>query len=70
MKRLTTVGLAVAIGGLVFLFKGSSPLVTMAIAQGQNNPQRQAEESTRDAPPDTTPYRRPAVREDFAPKGI
>ena len=70
MKRLTKVGLAVAIAGMVLLLKGSSPLVTMAIAQGQNNPQQKAEESTRDAPPDTTPYRRPAVREDFAPKGI
>jgi len=70
MKRLTKVGLAVAIAGMVLLLKGSSPLVTTAIAQGQNNPQQQAQESTRDAPPDTTPYRRPAVREDFAPKGI
>ena len=70
MKRLTKAGLAVAIAGMVLLLKGSSPLVTTAIAQSQNNPQQQAEESTRDAPPDTTPYRRPAVREDFAPKGI
>ena len=70
MKRLTKVGLAVAIAGMVLLLKGSLPLVTTAIAQGQNNPQQQAQESTRDAPPDTTPYRRPAVREDFAPKGI
>ena len=70
MKRLTKVGLAVAIAGMLLLLKGSSPLVTTAIAQGQSNPQQQAQESTRDAPPDTTPYRRPAVREDFAPKGI
>ena len=70
MKRLTKAGLTVAIAGLVLLLKGSSPLVTSAIAQNQNNPQQRAEESTRDAPPDTTPYRRPAVREDFAPKGI
>jgi hypothetical protein len=70
MKRLTKVGLAVAIAGMVLLLKGSSPLVTTALAQGQNNPQQQAEQSTRDAPPDTTPYRRPAVREDFAAKGI
>jgi uncharacterized repeat protein (TIGR01451 family) len=69
MKRLTKVGLAVAIAGVVLLLKVSSPLVTTAIAQGQSNPQQQAEQSTRDAPPDTTPYRRPAVREDFAPKG-
>ncbi len=70
MKRLTKVGLAVAIAGMLLLLKGSSPLVTTAIAQGQSNPQQQAQESTRDAPPDTTPYKRPAVREDFAPKGI
>jgi uncharacterized repeat protein (TIGR01451 family) len=70
MKTLTKVGLAVAIAGMVLLLKGSSPLVTTAIAQGQSNPQQQGQESTRDAPPDTTPYRRPAVREDFAPKGI
>jgi len=44
--------------------------VTTAIAQGQNKAQQQARESTRDAPPDTTPYRRPALREDYAPKGI
>src|SRR5581483_8642906 len=70
MERLTKAGLAVAIAGMALLLKGSSPFVTTAIAQGQNNPQQKAEESTRDAPPDTTPYRRPAVREDFAPKGI
>jgi hypothetical protein len=70
MKRLTKVGLAIAIAGMILLLKGSSPLVTTAIAQGQNSQQRRAQESTRDAPPDTTPYRRPAVREDFAPKGI
>jgi uncharacterized repeat protein (TIGR01451 family) len=69
MKRLTRVGLAVAIAGMILLLKGSSPLVTTAIAQGQNNPQQRAQESTRDAPPDTTPYRRPAVPGDFAPKG-
>ena len=40
MKRLTKVGLAVAIAGMVLLLKGSSPLVTTAIAQGQNNPQQ------------------------------
>jgi len=70
MKRLTKISLTVAISGMVLLFKGSSPLVTTAIAQSQNTPQQQPAESTRDAPPDTTPYRRPAVREDFAPKGI
>jgi hypothetical protein len=47
-------------------------LVTTATAKTQNNAQKKAEgrESTRDAPPDTTPYRRAAVREDFAPKGM
>lgn len=69
MKRLTKTGLAVAIAGIVLLLKGSSPLVTTAIAQGQNIPQQRAEESTRDAPPDTTPYKRQTVPEDYAPKG-
>ena len=67
MKRLTKTSLTVAILGMVLSLKGSSPFVTMAIAQSQ---QQKAEESTRDAPPDTAPYRRPAVREDFAPKGM
>jgi hypothetical protein len=44
--------------------------VTTAIAQGRNNSQQQAQESTRSFPPDTTPYTRPALPEDFAPKGI
>ncbi len=70
MKRLTKTSLTVAILAMVLSLKGSSPFVTMAIAQSQSNPQQKAEESTRDAPPDTTPYRRPAVREDFAPKGM
>lgn len=70
MTRLTKAGLALLIAGLVCLLKGSSPLVTTAIAQGRNNAQQQARESTRDAPPDTTPYRRPALPEDYAPKGI
>ncbi len=69
MTRLTKTGLALLIGALLCVLKGSSPLVATAIAQGQNNAKQQKEESTRDAPPDTTPYRRPAVREDFAPKG-
>jgi hypothetical protein len=69
MIRLRQVGLALLIAGLVLLQKGSSPLVTTAAAQGQNNAKQQAQESTRDAPPDTTPYKRPTVREDFAPKG-
>ena len=69
MKRLTKTGLALTIAGTVLLLRGSSPLVTTAIAQSQNNPRQKGEESTRDAPPDTTPYRRPAVPGDFAPKG-
>jgi hypothetical protein len=70
MTRLTKVGLALLIADLVCLLKGSSPLVTTVIAQGRNNAQQRAQESTRDAPPDTTPYRRPALSEDHAPKGI
>ena len=73
MKRLTQAGLAVLIAGLVLLLKGSSPLVTTATAQTQNKAQQQAKESTRDAPPDTTPYVRSAVPEDVGPtrhKGI
>src|SRR5262245_33876642 len=69
MKRLTKTSLAVTIAGMILLLKGSSPLVTTANAQGQNNPRQKAEESTRDAPPDTTPYKRPAIPGDFAPKG-
>ena len=70
MKRLTQAGLAVLIAGLVLLLKGSSPLVTTATAQTQNKAQPQAKESTRDAPPDTTPYVRPAVPEEFGPRAI
>ena len=70
MKRLTQVGLAVLIAGLVLLLKGSSPLVTTATAQTQDKAQQQAKESTRSAPPDTTPYTRPALPEDSAPRGV
>jgi len=70
MRRLPQIGLAVLIAGLVLLLKGSSPLVTTATAQGRNNAQQQTEESARSAPPDLTPYWRPAIPEDFAPKGI
>jgi hypothetical protein len=70
MRRLTKVGLALLIAGLICLLKGSSALATTAIAQGRNNSQQQAQESARDAPPDTTPYARPALPEDYAPKGI
>jgi hypothetical protein len=70
MTRLMQASLALPIAGLVCLLTVSSPLVTTATAQGQNNPKKQADESTRDAPPDTTPYRRPALPEDYAPRGI
>ena len=59
MIRLTRLGLALLIAGLILLLKVSSPLV--ATAQGQNKAKQKAEESTRDAPPDTTPYRRPGA---------
>ena len=70
MKRLTQAGLAVLIAGLVLLLKGSSPLVTTATAQTQNKAQQQAKESTRDAPPDTTPYVRSTVPEEVGPRAI
>jgi hypothetical protein len=70
MKRLTQVGLAVLIAGFVLLLKGSSPLVTTATAQTQNKAQQQAEDLARSAPPDLTPYARPALPEDSAPRGI
>jgi uncharacterized repeat protein (TIGR01451 family) len=69
MIRLTKIGFVLVIAALLCSLKGSSPLVTTAAAQARNNAQQKIEESTRDAPPDTTPYRRPTVREDFAPKG-
>src|SRR5436190_17407573 len=70
MKRLTQAGLAVLIAGLVLLLKGSSPLVTTATAQTQNKGQQQATESTRDAPPDVTPYVRSTVPEEVGPLPI
>src|SRR5215467_9561739 len=63
MKRLTLISLSLVVASLVWLLKGSFVLVATA------NAQQQAQESTRDAPPDTTPYSRPAVAGDFAPKG-
>jgi uncharacterized repeat protein (TIGR01451 family) len=60
-------GLAVLIAGLVLLLKGSSPL---AIAQTQNKAQQPEKESTRDAPPDLTPYVRPTVPEEGGPRAI
>ena len=68
--RLTRLDLTLLIAVLILLLKGSSPLVATATAQGQNNAKQRAEESTRDAPPDTTPYRRPALPADYAPRGI
>jgi uncharacterized repeat protein (TIGR01451 family) len=70
MKRLTQAGLTVLIAGLVLLLKGSSPLVTTATAQTQNKAQQQAKESTRDAPPDVTPYVRSTVPEEGGPRAI
>lgn len=40
-----------------------------AAAQGRTNAKGLANESTRDAPPDTTPYSRPAIPADYAPRG-
>ena len=70
MKKLTQAGLAVLIAGLVLLLKGSSPLVTTATAQTQNKAQQQAKESTRDAPPDVTPYVRSTVPAEGGPRAI
>ena len=70
MKRLTQAGLAVLIAGLISLLKGSSPLVTTATAQTQNKAQQQEKESTRDAPPDLTPYVRLTVPEEMGPRAI
>ena len=70
MKRLTQAGLAVLIAGLVLLLKGSSPLVTTATAQTQNKAQQQEKESTRDAPPDLTPYVRSTVPQEGGPRAI
>jgi len=70
MKRLTKTGLTVAIVGMLFSLKGSSPFVTTATAQSQNKEKQQAKESGRSAPPDTTPYWRPALLEHWAPGGI
>ena len=70
MKRLTNTSLIVAIVSVLLSLKGSSPFVITALGQTQSKTQQKLEESTRDAPPDLTPYRRPAVREDFAPKGL
>ncbi len=69
--RLTQLVSVVLIAALVLSLKGSLPLVSTANGKTQNNSQRQVVESssTRDAPPDTTPYWRSAVSEDHAPKG-
>lgn len=65
MKRLTQVALAVLIVCLVLPLTGSSPLVISVTAQPHNN----ARKLGHDQPPDTTPYTRPAVAEDVAPRG-
>lgn len=72
MIRLTQLGLAVLTAGLILLPKGSSFLVTTAAAKTQTDARGKGEdqESTRDAPPDTTPYRRPGLPDDYAPRGI
>src|SRR5262245_11385647 len=72
MMRLTQLGLTVLIAGLILLLKGSSPLVAAAATKTQNNALGQATDaqSTRDAPPDTSPYWRPALPGDYAPKRI
>ncbi len=72
MIRLTKVGLALLITCLILLLRESSPLVTTATAKTRANTDQKTDgpESTRDAPPDTTPYRRPAFPEDYAPRGI
>ena len=70
MKRLTQASLAVLIAGLVLLLTGSSPLVTTATAQTQNKAQQQGKESTRDAPPDVTPYVRSIVPQEAGPRAI
>ncbi|HEY4257810.1 MAG TPA: hypothetical protein VGM66_11400 [Candidatus Udaeobacter sp.] len=68
MTQITKTCVALLITSLVFL-AGSSPLVTKAAGQGRTNAKGPANESTRDAPPDTTPYWRPAIPADHAPRG-
>lgn len=70
MKRLTKTGLTVAIIALLLSLKGNAPFVTTATAQPQNKAQQQEKESTRDAPPDLTPYVRPTVPEEAGPRAI
>jgi len=70
MKRLTKTGLTIAILGALLSLKGSSPLVTTVTAQTPNKAQQQAKESTRDAPPDLTPYVRPTVPQEGGPRAI
>ena len=72
MIRLTKVALALLITCFILLLKGSSPLVTTATAKTRANTDQKTDgpESIRDAPPDTTPYRRPAFPEGYTPGGI
>ncbi len=69
MKRLTQIARVGFILGLVLLLRGNPSLVT-AQTQGKTQGQPEETKSTRSAPPDTTHYVRPAVPEDFAPRGI
>ena len=69
MKRPTQIARAAIILGLALLLK-EHPSVVTAQTQGKTQGQPEETKSTRDAPPDTWHYTRPAVREDYAPRGI
>jgi len=69
MKRLTRIAVVViTCVGVVLLLEA---LPSMVGAQCKENLQSQAPEpeSTRSAPPDTAPYIRPALPEDYSPGG-
>src|SRR5262245_58497851 len=65
VRRLTQLVTAISIACLLFTLNGSSPLVGSMTSQSHNR----APELGSDQPPDTTPYVRPAVAEDVAPRG-
>ena len=67
MKRLTQISRALFVLVLVLFLKGNPSLVT---AQTQNKAQQQEKESTRDAPPDLTPYFRSLVPEEVGPRAL
>jgi hypothetical protein len=69
MKRLSQIARTALILGLVLLLKGTPSLVT-AQTQGKTQGQPEETKSTRDAPPDTWHYTRPAIPEDSVPRGI